>query len=112
MTESPHLPVVKNVLSHQPYLVAIGYALTAAIGVGALVAHSGRSLREPPVDRSGRFCDGNCICDGGSRDFEKIERVCPVGASEVLRKSLRKEHKKQRRKKRMQNEASGGPPSV
>ncbi len=112
MTESPPLPVVKNVLSHQPYLLALVYALGAVISIGALVAHSGSSLREAPVDRSGRFCNGNCICDGGSRDFEKIERVCPVGASEALRKALRKERKLRRRRKRMQNEASGGLPSV
>ncbi len=76
--------------------LALSIILGSLIWTGGIVRLIGGYLGEP--ERAViRYCEGRCICDGGSMDAGLMQRVCPEGWQSVFARSVRKLRKSRRR---------------
>lgn len=76
--------------------LGLSIILAATVWIGGIVGIVGSYLSSPEYQVI-RFCDGRCICDGGSLDAGLMGRVCPEGWERVLARSKRKLRNERRR---------------
>lgn len=76
--------------------MALSIILGAVLWVGGVVGIAGGYLGSEEREVI-RYCDGRCICDGGTVDARLMQRVCPDGWQKVFARSVRKSRKKRQR---------------
>jgi hypothetical protein len=95
----------------------VSIILGSLLWTGGIVSLAGRALQAPPDRLVIRFCEGECICDGGVADAALMARVCPEGWEKAFSRARRQRQRNYRRARRerirkMQEETPSPPPSL
>ncbi len=99
MVRMPSSKIEENIMSPsaaRSRLVALSIILGSLVWIGGIGGIIGSYLTQKEAQVI-RYCEGRCICDGGSTDRALMQRVCPEGWEQVLAASLHKLRKERRR---------------
>ncbi|MCP4449173.1 MAG: hypothetical protein GY811_28150 [Myxococcales bacterium] len=98
----PSSKIAENVMSPgaaRAPLLAMSIVLASLLWIGGVVGRVGSYLGTPEREAV-QFCEGKCICDGGTLDAALMRRVCPAGWEKAFARSVHKLRKKRSRLRR------------